>query len=183
MDGLFFGTLMATVPWLVILAPLTGAVYYARRRHQRLRTLIVLAPSALVFVLIVCPLLMTPPTAANRFRQLTEHALPASARDVRMYDAGGGFDGVETTFFLRCTAEDTDGLIHVLGLQPSNAGDQPPFDNLPDATWPSPQLWEGRTFYSKQRVFVETGPRLDDLNFYLCTDATRTRVWLTINPH
>ena len=98
-----------------------------------------------------------------------------------MFDTGGGFDGVETTFFFRCTAEDTEGLIRALYLQPTDK-DQPPYDKGPDATWPDPHLWAGRVFYRKEGPLVETGAQPPGMNYYLCTDATRTQVWLAIIP-
>ena len=181
MDGLFFGIILLSLPWLVVLAPFTGAVYYARRRRKRGRALIVLTPSMLVFLWILSPLLRTPPTVTGRFKQLTHHALPASAREVQVFDSGGGFEGVDTTFFFHCTVEDTEGLIRALGLQPA-IGDEPQFSDRPDATWPDPRHWEGRTFYSKERSLGELGPQPDTLGYYLCTDATRTQVWLAVGP-
>ena len=145
----FFGAMLFSIAWLGLVFPLNllvGGLYHWRR-WQRGRTWLVLAPSLLLFSVVILGEIIDPPTAAGRFRHITGMAIPSSAENLQHDFRGLGIGGSDEHFYFRCQPAETQLLIKTAGLQllaDYPLPDPKTLSNLgfPDLqNWPNPKVY------------------------------------------
>lgn len=165
--------------WAIYLGPWSVIVWmlYRWRDWIRFRTLWVLGPAALAFMAQMGSLLVSPPTAKERFKRLSGADLPEQVEDLRVHFTGGGMADFGDTYYFTCAPEVTDGLIRTMKLEEdrlfrSEEMGIEPYSIVPLRDgWPDYRSWDGLIQYrgGEQGWF-----------YYLLTDESRTRVYTYI---
>jgi hypothetical protein len=111
-NGLF-ETIYLGIAWCFYLVPWCLVVFllYRWKKWRRFRAHWLIAPSVLIFFLVVFGLVADPPTPGNRFRRMTKAELPALASDLHYSFSGGGLADYGDQYYFKCLPEDVDRLI------------------------------------------------------------------------
>ena len=175
LNGLFH--LMFTGPAWLVMGLIPGLLIqglYRWRGWKRFRSVAIISPAIVYFVMGLSSLITSPPTAAGRLKKTGGVELPSTARDILTQFTGGGLTDYGDIYCFRCSPADTAQLIQALQLSlvaPANEGRQPwPIPS----SWPDPSALRGRLVYERFRE--------DEKWIYtLITDSSREQVFLFVS--
>jgi hypothetical protein len=178
LSGLLQGAMLG-LPWcLIYVLPWGLAILglYRWRGWVRFRSQWILAPSLLVFGVMLASLVLDPPMPATRFANFTKVSLPSDAGVLHYRFTGGGLIDYGDTYYFTTTPSEVERLIREMGLEEdrfySSQGERyPGFSPLPGC--PDYASWEGGSHFKgwdeRQHWF-----------YYLITDSTRTQVYVMV---
>ncbi len=171
LNGLFH--VMFTGPAWLVMGLIPGLLIhglYRWRGWKRFRSVAIIFPGLVCFIMGLADLITSPPTAAGRLRSTGGADLPSSARDILTRFTGGGLTDYTDIYYFRCSPADTGQLIQALQLElveeKARVGQ---FPRVPPG-WPDPSTWHGSTAYER---WIEERGR----SYILLTDSSREQVY------
>ncbi len=175
LNGLFH--VMFTGPAWLFMGLIPGLLIqglYRWRGWKRFRTMAIISPGLVYFVIGLSGLITSPPTAAGRLKKTGGVELPSTARDILTRFTGGGLTDYSDIYYFHCSPADTAQLIQALQLEPlelaeekERAGQSP--GPIPPG-WPDPSTWHESTTYKR---WIEERGR----SYTLLTDSSREQVY------
>ena len=171
LNGLFH--VMITGPAWLVMGLIPGLLIqglYRWRGWKRFRSVAIISPGLIVFMMGLAGLISSTPTAAGRLRSTGGVELPSTAHDILTRFTGGGLTDYTDIYYFRCSPPDTAQLIQALQLElaeeKERVGQFPP---IPPG-WPDPSTWHGSTVYER---WIEERGR----SYTLLTDSSREQVY------
>jgi hypothetical protein len=159
------------IPWSVIVFAL-----YRCNKWRRFRTLWLLAPAVLAFLLLLIFLAVDPPTAKRTFKKMVMSPVPDSVTNLKAFRSGGGIADYTYLIYFEIDPEEFD---KILKSKPYGQSDYKKnisyieycVKSIPPG-WPSSEGWTDTESY----IYSTNG-----WTFYFITDKEHRRVYFSAN--
>jgi len=143
--------IMNGIAWCIFILPWSLLIFglFRWRKWNRFRAHVVLAPVAMVLVMMLSNLVVFPPTPSNRLKSLTKVDLPKDIKNLNYYFSGGGITDYHDEYYFETSPLEIQRLISEMDLHEgggySNAADlEGSYLNFPDFI-----SWKNSTVYAR----------------------------------
>lgn len=106
-----FGWAMIFIPWSIAVL-----VSYRKRQDKRRRTLWILAPAWVVFIIFIVGLVFDYPTPKKRFERMAEVDFPSQVEGLQTEFTGGGVADYGDTYYFKTTSAEIERIIREKGM-------------------------------------------------------------------
>ncbi len=150
-NGLLHGSLCGIAGCIIYILPWSLLVCWGYRKKDwsENRSFIFLAPSLLILLLILGGLIISPPTAKERFKEDFKIEMPREISALRYKLSGGGIADRIDTFYFRTTPKEIENMIAKMGLAEDASYAKPQvsvISQIPEI--PDPSSWKAARSYS-----------------------------------